>query len=187
MSARTEIELSWVSRAREGSADAWDALLERVQLPIYTYIRELVAEDAVALDLVQETFLAAITSIESLRRPEGFVSWMFGIAHRRVRDHWRKTARYREILDQFDANDVGNWASGGLEPDGEEWPEAIEETLELLKSLEPPFRSILVLRFLEDLSVREIAQVLAIPEGTVRSRLHYAKRALRQRLGSQCL
>ena len=69
-----------VSQARAGEPAAWDALFHRYQLPLYVYVFELVHDEQASLDLVQETFIAAVRHISSLRDDAKFGSWLFGIA-----------------------------------------------------------------------------------------------------------
>lgn len=166
-----------VSLARAGNPAAWDTLFRRYQLPLYVYVFELIREEQPALDLVQDTFIAATRHIGGLREDGKFGSWLFGIAHQKCLQHWRKR---REIL--FDEIP---------EPDGEfeESPddllirrESEAEFMKLLDQLPVPQRSALLLRFVGDFSLDEIARITDSRIGTVKSRLHFAKRSLRKLL-----
>ncbi len=86
-----------VSQARAGEPAAWDALFHRYQLPLYVYVFELVNDEQASLDLVQETFIAAVRHIGGLRDDGKFGSWLFGIAHQKCIQRWRKQNR-EEIL-----------------------------------------------------------------------------------------
>src|SRR5580700_3809655 len=79
-----------VAKARAGEPAAWDALFRRYQLPLYVFVFELVRDEQAALDLVQETFIAAVRHIGGLREDEKFGSWLFGIAHQKCIQRWRK-------------------------------------------------------------------------------------------------
>ena len=79
-----------VPQARAGEPAAWDALFRRYQLPLYVYVFELVRNEQTSLDVVQETFIAAARHIGGLRDDAKFGSWLFGIAHQKVIQHWRK-------------------------------------------------------------------------------------------------
>src|SRR5271169_4667694 len=79
-----------VPQARAGEPAAWDTLFRRYQLPLYVFIVELVRDEQAALDLVQETFLAAVRHLGSLREEGKFGSWLFGIAHQKCLQRWRK-------------------------------------------------------------------------------------------------
>ena len=167
-----------VQAARNGDPAAWDALFERYQLPLHAFIAQSVRNTETALDLVQETFLSALRHIDTLRDDAKLGSWLFGIAHQKCAQHWR---RHR---------DTEPWEEHH-EPDAEpeDDPAGIlvrkEESarfLALLDQLPPPHRTALTLHFLEDFSLEEIAAITGVPLGTVKSRLHFAKRTLRERL-----
>src|SRR5881628_1756481 len=82
-----------VPQARAGMPEAWDTLFQRYQLPLYVYVFELVHDEQTSLDVVQETFIAAARHIGSLRDDEKFGSWLFGIAHQKCIQRWRKQGR----------------------------------------------------------------------------------------------
>src|SRR5882757_1023451 len=84
-----------VNQARAGEPAAWDALFRRYQLPLYVYVYELVRDEQAGLDIVQETFIAAVRHIGGRREAHKFASWRFGIAHQKCIQRWRKR---REIL-----------------------------------------------------------------------------------------
>jgi RNA polymerase sigma-70 factor, ECF subfamily len=166
-----------VQRARAGSPEAWDVLFKRYQLPLYVYVFELVHDEQTSLDVVQETFIKAVRHIASLREDEKFGSWLFGIAHQQCIQQWRKKDRQQMRLDQF----------ADAPPDFEDGPDQLlirrEQEAEFMKSLDQlplPQRSVLLLHFVEDFSLEEIAAVTGAQLGTVKSRLHYAKKALRK-------
>ena len=165
-----------VQQARDGQPAAWDTLFRRYQLPLYAYVFELVRHEQTSLDLVQETFIAATRHISSLRNDGKFGSWLFGIAHQKCLLLWRKKGGKETLLDEI--------------------PEAPDETLDspddflirreqeaelmnTLAQLPLPHRSVLLLHFIEDFSLEEIARITETQIGTVKSRLHYAKKSLR--------
>ena len=169
-----------VPQARAGEPAAWAALFRRYQLPLYAYVFELVRDEQAALDVVQETFIAAVRHLGGLRDDAKFGSWLFGIAHQKVVQRWRKR---REVL--FDEIPE-------LPDEFESSPDDLlirreQETafMKLLNQLPPPQRSALLLHFLEDFSLEEIARITETQLGTVKSRLHYAKRALRKLLEAE--
>ena len=82
-----------VQEARAGDAAAWDVLFQRYQLPLYVYIFELVRDEQTSLDLVQETFINAVRHLGSLRDDDKFGGWLFGIAHQKCIQSWRKKNR----------------------------------------------------------------------------------------------
>jgi RNA polymerase sigma-70 factor (ECF subfamily) len=166
-----------VSQARAGEPAAWDTLFRRYQLPLYVYVFELVHDEQASLDLVQETFLAAVRHIGSLRDNEKFGSWLFGIAHQKCIQRWRKQNR-EEILREEIAD-----APDEFEPRPDELlirQEQEAEFMNRLNQLPLPQRAVLLLHFIENFSLEEIARITNTPLGTVKSRLFHAKRALRK-------
>jgi RNA polymerase sigma-70 factor (ECF subfamily) len=179
MPVMAETEQLPVQQAREGDSTAWDTLFRRYQLPLYVYVFELVHHEQTSLDLVQETFIAAAKHIGSLRDDEKFGSWLFGIAHQKCLLHWRKKGGKEQLLDEIpDAPDE----SQGSPDDFLIRREQEAEFMNLLDQLPLPQRSVLLLYFMEDFSLEEIARITETQTGTVKSRLHYAKKSLRKLL-----
>jgi RNA polymerase sigma-70 factor, ECF subfamily len=171
-----------VMQARTGSPDAWDVLFRRYQLPLYVYVFELLHDEQASLDAVQETFINAARYIGSLRDDDKFGGWLFGIAHQKCIQHWRKTSREKDFFnEQFNAPDEYDDAPSDLLIRAEQ--EA--EFMTLLDQLPLPQRSVLLLHFVEDFSLEEIATITEAQLGTVKSRLHYAKKALRKIIEEQ--
>ena len=166
-----------VSQARAGDPAAWDALFHRYQLPLYTYVFELVNDEQTSLDLVQETFLAAVRHIGGLREDGKFGSWLFGIAHQKCIQRWRKQNR-EEFLREELAEAPADFDEGPDDLLIRREQEA--EFMNRLNRLPLPQRAVLLLYFVEDFSVEEIARITKTPPGTVKSRLYYAKKSLRK-------
>ena len=168
-----------VLQARAGEPVAWDTLFRRYQLPLYVYVFELVHDEQAGLDLVQETFIAAVKHIVSLRDDEKFGSWLFGIAHQKCIQRWRKQNR-EELLREEIAGAPDEFVAG---PDDLFIRHEQEtEFMNLLNRLPLPQRSVLLLHFVEGFSLEEIAGITETQLGTVKSRLHYAKKSLRKLL-----
>lgn len=184
-----EIEQLPVSQARTGDSAAWDALFRRYQLPLYVYVFELVRDEQASLDIVQETFINAARHIGSLRDDDKFGSWLFGIAHQKCIQHWRKQARRTGVspVSDLDETDLEN-VPAPFETAPDELlirDEQEVEFMKLLDQLPAPQRSVLLLHFIEDFSLEEIAGITGVSIGTVKSRLHYAKKSLRRLLEEQ--
>jgi len=168
-----------VKQARAGDPDAWDALFRRYQLPLYAYVQELVRDEQASLDIVQETFINAARYFASLRDDAKFGSWLFGIARQKVIQRWRKpdrTAPLEELhgCDPFEDEDSPS-----------DWLIRQEEEAAFMKQLDQlpvAQRDVLLLHFLEDFQLEEIAGITGVPVGTVKSRIHHGKRALRELL-----
>jgi RNA polymerase sigma-70 factor, ECF subfamily len=174
-----DIEQLPVTQARAGEPTAWDTLFRRYQLPLYVYVFELVRDEQASLDIVQETFIAAVKHIGSLRNDGKIGSWLFGIAHQKVIQVWHKRSGKEVLFDEIPES-----------PDEfEDGPDDLlirreqeAEFMNLLNQLPLPQRSVLLLHFVEGFSLEEIVRVTESPLGTVKSRLHYAKKSLRKLL-----
>ena len=167
-----------VGEARSGNAEAWNALFARYQMPLYVYVFELVHDQQTSLDLVQETFINATLHIDGLRDEARFGSWLFGIAHQKVIQHWRRH-RPHERLDEEAFAEL----SDENDEDPSAWlirQEKQEDCMRQLSELSEEHRAVLLLYFIEDFSLDEIAVITRTQPGTVKSRMHYAKRALRK-------
>ncbi|HEX4350307.1 MAG TPA: RNA polymerase sigma factor [Verrucomicrobiae bacterium] len=164
-----------VAEARAGEPAAWDALFQRYQLPLYVFVYELLRNEQAGLDVVQETFIAAARHIGGLREDRKFGSWLFGIAHQKCVQRWRK--RTEVLLDEIPET-PGEFEEG---PDDLLIRREQEEAfMNLVEQLPPPQRAVVLLHYVEDFSIEEIAGITGTQPGTVKSRLHYAKRALRK-------
>src|SRR6266568_4603203 len=173
-----------VAQARAGDPAAWDILFHRYQLPLYVYVFELVHDEQKSLDIVQETFVNAARHVGSLRDDGKFGSWLFGIAHQKCIQRWRKQARDEALRDELAA------APGEFDDDPAELlirQEQEAEFMNLLNQLPLPQRSVLLLHFVEDFSLEEIAGITGAALGTVKSRLHYAKKALKKLIEDEAL
>jgi RNA polymerase sigma-70 factor (ECF subfamily) len=173
-------EQSLVAAARRQEPAAWDRLLASYQAPLHAYVAELIRDPTAAQDLVQESFRRAVKHIAGLREEGRFGSWLFGIAHQQCLQYFRKDRRHRERFAE------------SLEPLEEPVDEGVadpcshlmrqeeaEAFFVLMERLPAAQRSVLLLHILEDFSLEEIAVIMAVPVGTVKSRLHHAKRAVR--------
>jgi RNA polymerase sigma-70 factor (ECF subfamily) len=174
----TEHEQLPVGEARVGNAEAWNALFKRYQLPLYTYVFELTHHEQASLDIVQESFINAARHIGALREDDKFGSWLFGIAHQKCAQHWRKQRPENFPIDEQDdfPDDDASPAELLISKEQE------AEFMRILDQLSPPHRAVLLLHFVEDFSIEEIAAITGVRPGTVKSRLHYAKDALRSLL-----
>jgi RNA polymerase sigma-70 factor (ECF subfamily) len=177
MLVEAEREQLPVQQARTGVPEAWDTLFKRYQLPLYVYIFELVQHEQTSLDIVQETFIAAVRHIQNLRSDEKFASWLFGIAHQKCVQRWRQLGRERMLLEDF----------ASVPPEFEDSPDDLlirreeeSEFMNLLNQLPLPQRSVILLHYIEGFSLETIAAITGAQLGTVKSRMHYAKGALRK-------
>jgi len=162
-------------RCQLGEREALEALVARWHIPLWKCARRLTGGEEAADDAVQDAWLRILRGLPRLREPARLRPWIFGIARRVLMDRLR--AQYAALpLADVDVADLA-------EPDE---PGATTEDLDLLHgelaSIPVLEREVLVLFYLDELSLAELADVLAIPIGTAKSRLFRARRSLRQRL-----
>lgn len=167
-----------VIQARDGNRFAFDQIIDRYQGDIYRMIYYRIRARMDAEDLTQDVFIRAYRSISRLREPERFRSWLYTIAVNRVNDYLRKK-RVRSI---FKSSDEGT----DIQPAADqlrEQPEALEQVLKedfwrqvgrIAKKLSKMEREVFMLRFLDNLNINEIAQILKKSESTVKTHLYRA-------------
>lgn len=160
-------------RCQLGERDAFDELIDRYADRLRGHVRRVAASNAEADDLVQETWLRVIRGLPGLRDPARVRSWLFGIAHRVLVDRLR--TRYAEPA----AVDVAPLADARNLLDEEIRRDQIERGLEVLAPID---REVVVLFYLEQFTLSEVAEAVGVPVGTVKSRLHRARRRMRAAL-----
>jgi len=164
-----------VIRCQLGEQAAFDELVDRWHAPLWRYLRRMVDHDESAEDLLQETWLGVVRGMVKLREPASLVSWLFGIARRVLMDHLRQKYRQAAVNDER----IDQQADLNFEFENRD---NIEQLLHELEQLPVPQRELVSLYYLEELSIDEVARVLEIPAGTVKSRLYHARQALKQSL-----
>jgi RNA polymerase sigma-70 factor (ECF subfamily) len=169
-------------RLQRGDPDAFDALLARYQNRLYRYLVRLTANTAVAQDLFQETWLKVIQRVHRYDESRPFEPWLFAVARNLAIDHLRKASP--ASLDEPSESGEPKIARLGADEPGalerlleRERRDLLERRLEELPAL---YREALSLRFEEEMSFEEIAEVLSAPLSTVKSRVQRALSALRR-------
>lgn len=166
-----QILTEWlVLQVQSGSVEALEQLLKLWYPKVMRYAAGQTRIRESAKDVVQETLLSATRHIQRLEDPAAFPKWLYRIAQRRIADHLRAEFRHRHDDRAGDA-DLGADQPGP----GTSFEDALE-------SLAAESYQVVHLRYLIGLSVKEIAAVIGVPEGTVKSRLHSARAQLRNLL-----
>jgi RNA polymerase sigma-70 factor (ECF subfamily) len=158
---------------------AFRELVDRWEPRLYYYLRRIVENEndvwdvlQETWDVLQETWLAVFQNIRKLKDPMKFRTWLYQISHNKAVSLLRKKSRYTQMTEEQTAdycesnNDVSAF---------KEQAELVHKELEKLKLAH---REVLTLHFLEGFSIQEMAQVIGISEGTVKSRLYHAKNKL---------
>jgi len=170
-------ESLWVLRAQLGARDALEALFRAVQAPLYRCLLGLVGRPALAEDLLQDVLLRVYRKIGALRDPALFRPWCYRIATREALRRLKRERRWSEQVDRQEALDAVP-ATAREEPE----PELLAALPGLLDQVSPGSRAVLSLHYRGELSLEEVAEVLGLPLGTVKSRLAYGLAALRRLL-----
>jgi RNA polymerase sigma-70 factor, ECF subfamily len=167
-----------VLRCQAGDERAFAQLLATFGERTLGYLRGLVGDDAD--DVQQEVWLTVYRSIAGLANPGAFRTWLFQTTRHRALDYLRRRKRERELLEDV-AGEV--LITGDAGDEGPALQSIGEASLNrALMAIPPPQREVLLLRYRDDLSYNEIAVIVGIPLGTVRTRLHHAKRRLEELL-----
>ncbi|HET6455427.1 MAG TPA: sigma-70 family RNA polymerase sigma factor [Armatimonadota bacterium] len=160
-----------VLRCRRREDGAMEELVHRWEKRLFYYIRRLVSDEEDACDVLQETWLKAIRGIATLRDPGILPMWLYRIARNTAMSRLRGRYADKAVIED---------EPGEIPDNGDSFTfEDAEQVHYGLSRISLPHREVLTLYFLEDLSVDEIAEVLGVASGTVKSRLHFAKKALR--------
>jgi RNA polymerase sigma-70 factor (ECF subfamily) len=168
-----------VLRCQRGDKAAFEELVRAWEKRIFYFIRRLVDDEADAWDILQQTWLRVLSGIRAVREPGSLGPWLYRVARNTAFNHGQVQATYRRFLENYLASVPADDAPARDDI------ESAEQLHHGLVQLPVPQREVLALFFLEDFSVDEIAQILDVPAGTVKSRLHYAKKALRDLLGKE--
>lgn len=166
----------WVDLARSGDRAAQRQLFEMYQTPLYNYLRRMVRDDACAADLAQETFVRAFRHLPRLKDDGAFRGWLYRIAHNLVRD--RQPAPATEPWDESQSP-ADPTADPARRLEQAELAQAVDAAI---AALPPPQRELVVLHHLEGFEIEELARLLRLPAGTIKSRLGRARERLRRRL-----
>jgi RNA polymerase sigma-70 factor, ECF subfamily len=188
--ASGEIEdLRLVASLREGCERGYEELISRFQQPVYTLALRLLNDQSEACDVVQEVFLKVFRNIGTFRSQSSLKTWIYRItvneAHNARR--WFFRHRRREVELDTDPDESRNWketiADGGRSPFDAAFDREQHVMIEAaLEKINPIFREAVVLRDITDLSYEEIAEILGVSLGTVKSRILRGREALRDEL-----
>ena len=180
-----------VALAREGREPAYRELIRRYKRPVFSLIFRMVRDRELAEDLTQETFVKALNAVESYRPEFKFSSWIFKIANNAAIDHLR-----RRELQTLSLEGAPNAVTPeAIEATALQLRDRLENPLEELEArelggqiesaiarLRPEYRSCILLRHVEGRAYEEIAEILDLPLGTVKTYIHRARNELRASL-----
>lgn len=174
-------ERVFVLRAQLGDAAAFQELVALYEERMAYYVQRLVRDWDQSRDVLQQVWLDVFRKLGKLESPAAFRVWLYRIAHDHAVVFIRRQAKEKETHEAMaaDAVDVDSWNELDL-------LDKAELVHTALNKLSLVHREIMTLRFLEGMEIRDIAQVMETSEGTAKSRLHYAKNALRRIISEEC-
>ncbi|MGB7846748.1 MAG: RNA polymerase sigma factor [Candidatus Acidiferrum sp.] len=170
-----EQDAQLVQRCLQGEGSAWEELVRRHSRRIYNVCYRFVGNRTEAEDISQEVFLRVYRTLQSYRSTHGgFATWMTSVTRNLLIDHYRRTKRDRQTDSLEDKMPVvENKESSARRPDQQALlGELTGQVQSALTRLSPELREAVILRDLQQLEYAEIQQVLAVPEGTVKSRIN---------------
>lgn len=179
----------WVERYLAGEATAFDQLVRRTQSSLFSSIFRIVGSRDEALDVLQETYLKIYRNLHNFKRGSTFHTWAYRIAVNQSISHKRKRRlpglRLSGMSRGDDAQEIDPQDPHSSQTSLERLMRQERNSLveSALQSLPATHRAVLVMCDYDDLKYEEIAEILEIPIGTVRSRIHRAREELRKRLG----
>jgi RNA polymerase sigma-70 factor (ECF subfamily) len=168
------LEQILILRCQTGDPGALADLIRRYEKPLRYFISRLLGNLGAAEDIFQDTWLAVLRRISTLRKPDAFAAWLYRIARNKV---YRRLRRKKKLVEIKESLAI---------PEGAQEPTFSADDAagihKCLDRLRPEHKEVLMLRFLEQMSYKQMADVLGCNIGTVRSRLHYGRNALKQEL-----
>jgi len=182
-SIREDAELIW--SALQGKESAFAKLLKKYRRQVYSLALRMLGQEEDAEDTAQEAFMRAFQSLESCDRSRPFLRWIYKITYNLCVDRYRRKRPFAISLDQTIGEEETQIELVDGSPSPEELVGRREEQrmlTELLHSLPSRYRVVVVLRHQEDLSYEAIAEILGLPLGTVKARMHRAHNMLRKKL-----
>lgn len=171
------MDIKKVKQAKKGNKKAFQDLLEAEKEKLYKMAYLYMKNEADALEAFQETVYKALVSIQQLREEQYFSTWLARILINTCKDLLKKKSRVilmeREVLEDR--------TSPYMPEDGS------SELLELIKGLDEKYKTVLMLRYYRDYSVKQIAELLECPEGTVKTNIHRGIGQLREKMKEECV
>jgi len=187
----SELERSLLKRLRDRDERAFRELLETHRDRVYNITFRMLGNRAEAEDVAQEVFITVFKTIDTFREEAKFSTWLYRVAvnhcKNRIKYLARRHDRDQDELDEAAANDATAAAVTAPRPsprpdkalEGAQTEQMLQEAI---AELDEEHRVLVVLRDVEDLSIEEICEITGLPDGTIKSRLHRARMALRKKL-----
>jgi len=167
----------WVAQARDGDTAAFARLMETYQSPVYNLAYRMLGDPAEAEDAAQKTFVRAYVHLNSCRETSKFSSWLLSIASHHCVDLLRRRRTTWLSVEDLPGRVEADLST--VQPEQEViMHQTTDKVQQLLSTLDPAYRVPVVLRYWYDMPCQEIAKVMGIGEGTVKTRLYRAREKL---------
>lgn len=175
-------EHAYVAQLQSGDAHAFEQLFEIYVPRLYRFVWRLMGDSDTSdvEDVLQETMIAAVRSLERYRGECNFYTWLCAIARHKVHDHIRLQQRWRKRVSPTALDELGETVSTSPSVEGRIAQQQILE--QALKELPDDYRAVLVGKYIEGFTVGELARVMGRSEKSVESLLSRARKTLRERL-----
>lgn len=169
-----------IQQVHDGNREAYAHLVEKYKDKLYSFLYRMTGQSQDAQDLTQEVFLKAYCSLDKYKPTDAFLAWLYRIASNLCVDAWRKNKRYSSApLEETLL----------IEPQTPEQVYLKKENQDVLQAhimaLGEDYRAAFLLKYMEQLSYKEIGDILQLPITTVQMRIHHAKRKLRTGLAQE--
>lgn len=168
-----------VARLRQGDIEALGELYEEYKNPIFRVALAITRDSGAAEDILQECFVRLFTHADRLRTDRPVGPWLYRVAVNLSCDWIQNRRRWNGLIGGVERLFHSLHSAPEREVEDQEIQERVRQAI---AALPLPQQVVVVLYYLEELSLKEIAEILEIPEGTVKSRLHYGREALKERL-----
>jgi RNA polymerase sigma-70 factor (ECF subfamily) len=178
-------EKELIRRSQAGDGEAFGVLVERYKSKVFSLVYGFARDRTVADDLAQEVFIKAYYSLPKFKSESGFGTWLYRIAVNHAKDYLRKSKGHQKDVSLEDAGEKALTAEN-KSPEEKRLDEGRRLVIQdALARLPEKYRVILTLRDIDGLSYEEISAILKLSPGTVDSRLHRARRKLREKLAGR--
>ncbi|MFK7931043.1 MAG: sigma-70 family RNA polymerase sigma factor [Myxococcota bacterium] len=186
-----EADIEMVMAVREGDTTAYRGLVEKYQTRVYQMVYGMLRNQEDARDTTQDAFVKAYDNLHRFRLEASFYTWIYRIAMNLSIDHLRK--KKRRGTTEFDETVASRDGTGAIDEQHHqdspskslERKQLYARIMDAMQELPEDQRQVILLRELEGLSYKEISDVMEVPEGTIMSRLYYARKKLQKLLAGE--
>lgn len=172
-------DICWITRIKNGKKEEYGNIIKKYKDGIYSFILRMVRNREDALDLAQETFIKAYNSLDSFKVEHSFKNWLYTIASHHTIDFLRK----RKHMQTFELQDRDGSESYVSPIDRLIKDERIKRLNRTVDELKENYRMVIILKHKRGMSIDEIAEIMEVPQGTVKTWLHRARAELRKKIG----